>query len=164
MILNASKLFPVHQNVSPCREICTTCQVGVKNGNLTFGVLRFSSGHPPRITYDYTINSERIVLIIITETWAWACLAISHGTSIKIHSYKTLGLIRRSLSSAHNPSIKNDLCLVRLQLTYCSQIFGDHISWKMVQRRTTNDFSSGYNSRLMELKIFPLMMQLELNV
>ena len=141
-------------------------------------LLRFSSGHPPPLTYDYTINSEQISVhdhqrdlgVIISSNLTWN----EHLKYILSKAYKTLGLIRRSFSSAHNPSIKKILylCLVRPQLTYCSQIWRPHflkdiLNLEKVQRRATkyilNDFTSDYKSRLMELKILPLMMQLELN-
>ena len=97
-----------------------------------------------------------------------------HLQYIASKAYKTLGLIRRSFCSGHNPSVKKTLylCLVRPQLTYCSQIWRPHllkdiITLEKVQRRATkyilNDFTSDYKSRLVELQILPLMMEFELN-
>jgi len=96
-----------------------------------------------------------------------------HVKNILSRAYKTLNLIRYSLSSGHSPQIKKILylSLVHSQLTYCSQIWHPHllkviIILEKIQHRATkyilNDFTSDYRSRLIALKILPLMMQLEL--
>jgi len=95
-----------------------------------------------------------------------------HVKNILSRAYKTLNLIRYSLSSGHSPQIKKILylSLVHSQLTYCSQIWHPHllkviIILEKIQHRATkyilNDFTSDYRSRLIALKILPLMMQLE---
>ena len=151
--------------------------------NLTFNehkcvLLRFFPGHSPHLTYKYSINSKQISAhdhhrdlgVIMSSNLSWN----EHLKYILSKAYKTLGLIRRTFCSAHNPSTKKILylSLVRPQLMYCSQIWRPHllkdiITLEKVQRRATkfilNDFTSDYKSRLMELKILPLMMQLELN-
>ena len=97
----------------------------------------------------------------------------SHIALISSKAYKKLGLLRRSFSSAVHINAKHGLCLslIRSQLVYCSQIWRpylltDIILLERVQRRATkfilNDYSSNYKSRLIALRLLPLMMVYEL--
>jgi hypothetical protein len=136
--------------------------------------LTFLSDHPPPITHDYSINSQQIsahdhrrdlgVIMSITLSWN------EHLKYILPKAYNALWLIRQSFCSTHNPPVKKMLylCLVRPQLTYCSQVWRPRLledkTLEKVQCRAKeyilNNFSSDYKSRLV---ILPLMMQLELN-
>ena len=92
-----------------------------------------------------------------------------------VKAYKTLGLLRRSFSGSLNHPAKKTLylTLVLPQLKYCSQIWQPHLlkdimKLEQIQRRVLNIFlmisySSDYKSRLVHLRILPLMMQLELH-
>ena len=82
-------------------------------------------------------------------------------------------LIRRSISLSVPVNIKKHLyiMLVRSQLTYCSQLWRPRLikdikCLERVQRRATKfllqDYSSDYKTRLLSLKLLPLMYWLEL--
>ena len=99
-------------------------------------------------------------------------IATSLWSPLKL-SYKKLGLLRRSFSSAVHINAKCSLylSLIRSQLAYCSQIWRPYLPkditlLERVQMRATkfilNDFSSNYKSRLIALRLLPLMMVYEL--
>ena len=75
--------------------------------------------------------------------------------------------------SGHSPQTKKtlSLSLVHSQLTYCSQIWHPHLLKDIiilgkiqhcVTKYILNEFTSDYRSRLIALRILPLMVQLEL--
>ena len=87
--------------------------------------------------------------------------------------YKILGLIRRTFSVSHYSLAKAKLytTLVRSQLTYCTQLWRPHLmkdilNIERVQWRATkyvlNDYVSDYKTRLLKLKLLPLMYFFEL--
>ena len=108
--------------------------------------------------------------VLVAQDLSWD----SHYKLISGKAYKMLGLIRRSFSVSCPISARRKLyiSLVRSQLLYCSQIWRPslikHINiLERIQRRTTkfilNDFHSTYKSRLVTLKMLPLMYIYEIN-
>ena len=84
-----------------------------------------------------------------------------------------LGLLRRTFVT-HSTIVKKKLylSLIRSQLTYCSQIWRpflrkDILFIEKIQRRATkyilNDYNSSYKSRLIQLKLLPLMYLFDFN-
>ena len=84
-----------------------------------------------------------------------------------------LGLLRCSFLSAHS-SLRRLLytSLIRSQLTYCCQVWRPHLLkdiqvLERVQRHATkwilNDFTTDYKSRLISLRLLPLMMSFEIH-
>ena len=84
-----------------------------------------------------------------------------------------LGLLRRTFVT-HSTIVKKKLylSLIRSQLTYCSQIWQpflrkDILFIEKIQRRATkyilNDYNSSYKSRLIQLKLLPLMYLFDFN-
>ena len=137
--------------------------------------LRFSSGLSPG--YPYCVSGQTIALkqchrdlgIIMTWDLSWK----NHHEYILSKAYKIFGL-RRTFSNVGCTLAKKTLylSLVRSQLMYCSQIWRPQYlkgiqSLENVQRRATkfitNDYTSCYKNRLINLHLSPLMMQLELN-
>ena len=127
--------------------------------------------------YGYNINGHEIAVkenhkdlgIIMSSELPWS----NHIKYILSKAYKTLGLIRRSFYSGHCPQTKKTLyiSLIRPKLTYCSQIWRPHflkdvMALERIQRFATkyilNNLSLDYKSRLVDLQMLPLMMQLEL--
>ena len=125
----------------------------------------------------YTINGTPITRceqhkdlgVVMTSNLQWD----SHIALISSKAYKKLGLLHHSFSSAVHINAKRSLylSLIRSQLVYCSQIWRpylltDIILLERVQRRATkfilNDYSSNYKSRLIALRLLPLMMVYEL--
>ena len=108
--------------------------------------------------------------VLVAQDLSWD----SHYKLISGKAYKMLGLIRRSFSVSCPISARRKLynSLVRSQLLYCSQIWRPslikHINiLERIQRRATkfilNDFHSTYKSRLVTLKMLPLMYIYEIN-
>ena len=96
-----------------------------------------------------------------------------HYEYIIARAYKVLGLIHRTFSMSHYPLAKAKLytTLVRSQLIYCTQLWRPHLikdilNIERVQRRATkyilNDYVSDYKTRLLKLKLLPLMYFLEI--
>ena len=125
----------------------------------------------------YFINSQRITTakqckdlgITFTPNLSWSI----HIDIIISKAYKLLGLIRRTFHTNSTITKKKlYLSLVRSQIMYCSQLWRpnlikDIFSLERVQRRATkyilSDYSSDYKSRLITLKLLPLMYVYELN-
>ena len=96
-----------------------------------------------------------------------------HYDVISAKAYRCLGLLRRTFCSANCISTKKEfyLTLVRSKVMYCSQLWRPHKlkdvrKLEAIQLRATK-FILGYpckdyKSRLMELHLLPLMMELEL--
>ena len=107
--------------------------------------------------------------ILLSSSLVWD----DHYNFILSKAYKILGLIRRTFSTNLIP-IKKKLyiSLVRAQILYCSQVWRpykikDILLLEQAQRRATkyilNDYYSSYKSRLMKLKLFPLIYIFEIN-
>lgn len=107
--------------------------------------------------------------IMVDEKLSWT----KHYNHISLKAYRTLHLIRRSISPSAPVNIKKHLyiMLVRSQLTYCSQLWRPRLikdikCLERVQRRATKfvlqDYSSDYKTRLLSLKLLPLMYWFEL--
>ena len=84
-----------------------------------------------------------------------------------------LGLVRRTFCANISTMIKTKLyiCLIRSQIMYCSILWRPHLiqdftKIEILQHRATkyilNDFSTDYKSRLIQLKLLPLMYSFEL--
>ena len=93
--------------------------------------------------------------------------------SFSSKAYKKLGLLCCTFSSAVHINAKRSLylSLIRSELVYCSQIWRPYLLkditlLERVQRWATkfilNDYSSNYKSRLITLRLLPLMMVYEL--
>ena len=108
--------------------------------------------------------------IILSEDLSWG----KHYKSIHAaRAYKVLGLIRRTFLPSHSTStmVKLYVSLVSSQLFYCTQIWRPHLmkdilSIERVQRRATkyilNDYTSCYKTRLIKLRLLPLMYLFEI--
>ena len=103
----------------------------------------------------------------------WKISESKHNNRISLKAYCSLHLICRSISPSAPIYIKTHLyiMLVRSQLTYCSQLWQPRLikdikCLKRVHRRDTKfvlqDHSSDYKTRLISLKLLPLMYRLEL--
>ena len=122
--------------------------------------------------FDNTIlhtDSHKDLGLVLSEDLSWN----KHYTFIIARAYKILGLIRRTFSSSHHPPtvLKLYISLVRSQLMYCTQLWRPYLlkdidNIERIQRRATKfilrDYASGYRSRLIKLKLLPLMYLFEL--
>jgi len=97
----------------------------------------------------------------------------AHYSHITCRAYRVLGLLRRTFRSTTNIDEKRLLyvTLVTYQLLYCSVLWRPFLIkdielLEQVQRRATkyilNDYNSDYKSRLVSLKLLPLMYVYEL--
>ena len=117
-----------------------------------------------------SVDSHKDLGILVAADLSWS----KHINFICANAYKTLHLIRRSVSSTSLGLRKSlYLSLVRSKLSYCSQLWRPHLvkdilCLESVQRRATryilNDYSrhTSYKSRLINIKLLPLMYWLEL--
>ena len=107
--------------------------------------------------------------VMLTPDLKWRDRYVSIMTKSKV-----LGLLRRVFSSVYCPWAKKVLyvSLIRSKLLYCSPIWRPHLltdikALEDVQRRATkyilNNYDSNYRLRLLDLKLLPLMMVLEIN-
>jgi len=131
----------------------------------------------PHLTTSYSIGNSSIpkvsthrdLGIIISSDLDWE----PHHKYIISKAYKMLGLLRRSFSTNITTISKKQLyiSLVRSQLMFCSLLWKPYLlkdirQLEQLQRRATkyilNDYSSNYKSRLLELKILPLMYILDI--
>ena len=96
-----------------------------------------------------------------------------HHETVSSKAYRMLGLLHRTFVT-HSTIVKKKLylSLIRSRLTYCSQIWRpflrkDILFIKKIQRRATkyilNDYNSSYKSRLIQLKLLPLMYLFDFN-
>ena len=116
-----------------------------------------------------TKNEIKDLGIILTSNISWD----KHYSHISLKAYRMIGLIRRTFSKDSSVSTKKTLylTLVRSHLSYCSPLWRpclikDIKSLESIQRRSTRFIlgsSIDYRSRLLELKLLPLMMFFELN-
>ena len=101
--------------------------------------------------------------IMLTSNLSWN----HHYNLILGKAYKFLGIIQRSFTTNSVPVKKKlYISLIRSQLLYCSQVWHpflikDISLLEHAQRRATkyilNDYQSSYKSRLLNLKLLPLM-------
>ena len=149
-----------------------------KDTDLNFNLKKFvhlSFKRKLETTYtisDITIprnDSHKDLGLVLSDNLSWD----KHYKSISARAYKILGLIRRTIDSTHSTSVKASLyiSLVRSQLLYCTQVWRPHLMKDIliierIQRRATkyllNDYTSSYKTRLIKLKILPLMYLFEL--
>ena len=143
-------------------------------------LLSVFSGRAPTASCDHqylinelpisTSNQQKDLGIIISSDLSWSC----HICKIVSKAYKILCLLRRTFCSSNDTTTKKRLyiSLIRSQVMYGSQIWRpllikDMKPIKSLQHRATkyilNDYTSDYRSRLIQLKLLPLAMQLELN-
>ena len=131
----------------------------------------------PKFVSSYNLSDTAIS---ITNFQKDLGLVVSNDLSLENHynhiiprAYKILGLIRRSFSPSLNLSVKMKLylTLVRSQLMYCTPIWCSYLqkdiqNIERIQRRATkfilNDYDSNYKTRLLTLKLLPLMYLFEL--
>ena len=114
-------------------------------------------------------KQHRDLGIIINNNLSWS----SHYDYICLQAYKSLNLVRRTMSLSSSISLKKQLylALVRSKITYCSQLWRPHLlkdirRLEAIQRRVTkfilNDYTSTYRSRLCSLNLLPLMYYYEI--
>ena len=114
-------------------------------------------------------DSHKDLGLILSENLSWD----KHYKSISARAYKVLGLIRRTIASTHSTStlVTLYISMVRSQLLYCTQLWRPHLmkdilTLEQIQRRATkyllNDYTSSYKTRLVKLRILPLMYLFEL--
>ena len=139
-------------------------------------VVRFSFSSKSKACYYIeenlvpTADSHKDLGILVTADLSWS----KHINFICANAYKTLHLILRSVSS-NSLGLRKGLylSLVRSKLSYCSQLWRPHLvkdilCLESVQRRATryilNNYSrhTSYKSRLINIKLLPLMYWLEL--
>ena len=119
----------------------------------------------------YSISSSDIASVdhhkdlgtIFTSNLTWNL----HRSSVIGKAYRSLFLIRRTVSNFYSPGTLLSLyvTLVRSKLSYCSQIWRPHLvrdmwSFESLQRRATKfilrDYTSCYKDRLQSLKLLSL--------
>lgn len=114
--------------------------------------------------------SQKDLGIFLSTNLSWS----GHIDYILAKAYKTLNLLRRTFKNNNSVSTKKALylSLVRSQVTFCSQIWRPHkikdiIRLENLQRRATkyilHDYISDYKTRLIALKLLPLMTWFEYN-
>ena len=114
-------------------------------------------------------DSHKDLGLILSENLSWD----KRYKSISARAYKVLGLIRRTIASTHSTStlVTLYISMVRSQLLYCTQLWRPHLmkdilTLEQIQRRATkyllNDYTSSYKTRLVKLRILPLMYLFEL--
>ena len=119
----------------------------------------------------YTILNVSLcsVCIFVKNDLTWS----DHYNYISSKAYRSLNLIRRTISVSSSTKTKKSLylSLVRSQLTYCSQLWRPNIikdikRLETIQRRATkfimSNTSTSYRDRLQFLYILPLMYWLEI--
>ena len=119
--------------------------------------------------FQVSIYNQKDLGITVSADLSWR----PHYQLIISKAYKMLGLLRRVFSKSVSNSAKQSLyvLLVRPHLLYCSPIWHPYLladirTLELVQRRATkfiiNDTSVDYKSRLIQLELLPLMMELEI--
>lgn len=153
--------------------------IGARRGSLVSkcALIRFSKSSPT-IAFSYVINGSQIPVtekhkdlgLVVTSNLSWS----DHYNHMTSKAYRILGLLRRTFSMNNSVDAKKLLytSLVRSQLIYCSPIWRPHlikdiVKLEKLQRRATkyilSDFISDYKTRLITLKLLPLMYYLELS-
>ena len=116
-----------------------------------------------------SVNRTKDLGILLSSSLNWD----DHYNSILSKAYKILGLMCRTFSANLIPVKKKFyISLVLAQLLYCSPVWlaykmKDILLLERAQRRATkyilNDYYSSYKSRLMKLKLLPLMYIFKIN-
>ena len=110
------------------------------------------------------VESHRDLGVIVSSDLSWS----SHYSKICKSAYTSLHLIKRTLTSSTDVTLKKSLylALVRSKLSYCCQLWSprtikDITVLERIQRRATkyllSTSSPSYKDRLIELHILPLM-------
>ena len=120
-------------------------------------LLCFTSSSSPTFTESYYLNNTPISLvdhhkdlgIVFSSNLSWD----HHYYHISHHSYKMLGLLRRTFSSTSSTETKKSLylSLVRSQLTYASPIWRPHKIKQInmpekIQHRATKFIHNNYSA------------------
>ena len=116
------------------------------------------------------LDSHRDLGVLLSTDLTWS----THLDNISSKAYKILGFLRCTFMNCYNTDAKKQLyiMLVRSHLLYCSQLWNpclikDIINMERIQRRSTkyilNDYTSDYKTRLLKLKLLPLMYLLDLS-
>ena len=151
---------------------CSTWKLSINNSKCAYLHFSLSSSLPN----EYSINGQLIkqvdrfkdLGILVKNDLSWS----DHISVICAKAYRSLHLIRRSISST-SISLRLSLyfSLVRSKLSYCSQLWRprllkDIICLERVQRRASkfvlHNYTIDYKSRLISLKLLPLMYWLEI--
>ena len=149
-LFNWSKLSQLNYNISKCTHISFKS--------------KFTSAYNLSDTAVFATDSQKDLGIIVSNNLSW----VNHYNHIIPRAYKILGLIRRLFSPSLSLSVKLKLylTLVRSQLMYCTPIWRPYLlkdiqNIERIQRRATkfilNDYNSNYKTRLLTLKLLPLM-------
>ena len=107
--------------------------------------------------------------IVASNDLSWS----NHYDLICSKAYRTLHLIRRSISNSSSVATRRQLylSLVKSKLSYCSQLWRPRLikdirNFERIQRRATKfilqDYSLDYKTRLLSLNLLPLMHWYEL--
>ena len=115
-------------------------------------------------------SSQRDLGVMLSDDLSWS----NHYTLIVSKALNVLGLLRRSFGPSTPVRVKRllYLSLVRSKLLYCSVVWRPRMIkdirlLESVQRRATKwilgDYRLDYRSRLLSLKLLPLMMVYEIN-
>ena len=115
-------------------------------------------------------SSHRDLGVIMTDDLSWS----NHFSLIISKALRILGLLRRSFGPSTPVQVKRllYLTLVRSKLIYCSVLWRPRLvrdirRLESVQRRATKwilgDYKTDYRSRLVSLRLLPLMMVYEVN-
>ena len=153
-----SKAWNLHFN----KEKCVILRISRKQSPTLFNY--HISGDPL-----VTVSTHKDLGILLSSNLSWS----SHYDLLLKRAYRILNLIRRTFYNVNCVQTKKVLylSLVRSHFQYCSPLWHPHFirditSIETLQRRATKyilcDFSSDYKSRLIRLKILPLMMTFEL--
>ena len=116
-----------------------------------------------------SVSKQRDLGILVKNDLTWS----DHYNYISSKAYRSLNLIRRTISVSSSTKTKKSLylSLVRSQLTYCSQLWRPNMikdikRLETIQRRATkfimSNTSTSYRDRLQSLYILPHMYWLEI--
>ena len=116
-----------------------------------------------------SVSKQRDLGILVKNDLTWS----DHYNYISSKAYRSLNLIRRTISVSSSTKTKKSLylSLVRSQLTYCSQLWRPNMikdikRLETIQRCATkfimSNTSTSYRDRLQSLYILPLMYWLEI--
>ncbi len=159
------------QTVDFSRKTSTASVHGLTNGSLQLKCvqLRFcTQDRPLHIAYqiyDGTVESReshRDLGVVVSADMSWS----AHYDHLASHSYKLLGLLRRTFSAVESVSARRTLftTIIRPKLLYCSQVWRLHLvkdilKIEKVQRRASkfilHDYTSDYRARFEALDLLP---------
>ena len=179
-----TKLIKAISSFNDClllQEDISSVQAWCQKWNLPLNIrkcnaLRFAS-KLNQDSFQYLLDDTKIQLskvqrdlgILVKDDLSWS----DHYNHICSKAYRSLNLIRRSVTSSTPMKTKKQLyiSLVRCHLCYCSQIWRpclikDIVNLERVQRKATkfilNDYTCNYKSRLDCLHMLPLTLWFEL--